>query len=74
MMKGNNHDYNQRNKKSFRKDLWWSVSRYRYYYWQVTGVQYIVATKGSEGGGMYPLIDKDGKPSLIDVENQTPFD
>ena len=37
---------------------------------KVTGVQYIVATKGSEGGG----IDKDGKPLLTDVENQTPFD
>ena len=36
--------------------------------------QYIVATKGSEGGGMYPLIDKDGKPLLADVDNQTPFD
>ena len=41
---------------------------------KVTGVQYIVATKGSEGGGMYPLIDKDGKPLLADVDNQTPFD
>lgn len=41
---------------------------------KVTGVQYIVATKGSEGGGMYPLIDKNGKPLLADVDNQTPFD
>ena len=40
---------------------------------KVTGVQYLVA-RSANGGGVTPLIDKEGKPLLADIENTNPFD
>lgn len=41
---------------------------------KTTGVQYIVVNKDSDGCGITPLVDKEGKPLLTSLDNQAPFD